>query len=101
MLIWYIPNAQDLTGVDADHNSTHDSVAGEELRATARRNVLKKLDTFPPGLKALYERMMQQISVSDDATLCKQVLASAALVYRPITLQELVALTKPLEDLQL
>jgi hypothetical protein len=71
----------------------------QELRATARRNVLKKLDTFPPGLKALYERMMQQISVSDDATLCKQVLASAALVYRPITLQELVALAEPLEDL--
>jgi hypothetical protein len=63
----------------------------QELRATARRNVLKKLDTFPPGLVALYERMMQQISVSDDAILCKQVLASAALVYRPITLQELVA----------
>ena len=71
----------------------------QELRATARRNVLKKLDTFPPGLKALYEQMMQQISVSDDATLCKQVLASAALVYRPITLQELVALAEPLEDL--
>jgi hypothetical protein len=69
------------------------------LRATARRNVLKKLDTFPPGLKALYERMMQQISVSDDAILCKQVLASAALVYRPITLQELVVLAEPLEDL--
>jgi hypothetical protein len=71
----------------------------QELQATARRNVLKKLDTFPPGLKALYERMMRQISVSDDATLCKQVLALAALVYRPITLQELVALTEPLEDL--
>jgi hypothetical protein len=71
----------------------------QELRATARRNVLKKLDTFPPGLTALYERMMRQISVSDDATLCKQVLASAALVYRPITLQELVALAEPLEDL--
>jgi hypothetical protein len=71
----------------------------QELRATARRNVLKKLDTFPPGLKALYERMMQQISVSDDAILCKQVLALAALVYRPITLQELVVLAEPLEDL--
>jgi hypothetical protein len=61
----------------------------QELGATARRNVLKKLDTFPPSLKALYKRMMQQISVLDDATLCKQVLALAALVYWPITLQEL------------
>ncbi|KAH6642109.1 vegetative incompatibility protein HET-E-1 [Boeremia exigua] len=71
----------------------------QELQATARRNVLKKLDTFPPGLNALYERMMQQISVSDDAELCKQVLALAALVYRPITLEELVALAEPLEDM--
>jgi hypothetical protein len=61
--------------------------------------VLKKLDTFPPGLMELYERMMQQISVSDDAILCKKVLASAALVYRPITLQKLVALAKPLKDI--
>ncbi|KAF3049143.1 hypothetical protein E8E11_004726 [Didymella keratinophila] len=71
----------------------------QELRATARRNVLKKLDTFPPGLTALYERMMRHISVSDDAILCKQVLASAALVYRPITLQELVPLAEPLKDI--
>ena len=34
----------------------------QDLQATARRNVLKKLDTFPPGLDALYERMMQQTS---------------------------------------
>jgi hypothetical protein len=57
-----------------------------DLEATARRNVLKKLDTFPPGLNALYERMMQQISASDDAEVCRQVLASTALVYRPTTL---------------
>ncbi|KAF2630201.1 beta transducin-like protein HET-E4s [Macroventuria anomochaeta] len=71
----------------------------QDLQATAKRNVLKKLDSFPPGLNALYERMMQQISVSDDAALCKQVLALTALVYRPITLDELVALTEPLEDI--
>ncbi|KAF2621979.1 hypothetical protein BU25DRAFT_452376 [Macroventuria anomochaeta] len=71
----------------------------QDLQTTARRNVLKKLDTFPPGLNALYERMMQQISVSDDAELCKQLLALAALVYRPVTLEELVALAEPLEDI--
>ncbi|KAF2625510.1 WD40 repeat-like protein [Macroventuria anomochaeta] len=71
----------------------------QDLQATARRNVLKKLDSFPPGLNALYERMMQQISVSDDAELCKQVLASIALVYRPITLEELVVLAEALEDM--
>jgi hypothetical protein len=42
--------------------------------------------------------MMQQISKTDDARLCKQVLAAVALVYRPITLEELVALVEPLED---
>ncbi|KAF1936956.1 HET-domain-containing protein [Clathrospora elynae] len=71
----------------------------QDLQATARRNVLKKLDLFPPGLDALYKRMMQQISESDDAELCKQMLALIALVYRPITLEELVALVKQLEDI--
>jgi hypothetical protein len=71
----------------------------QDLEKTARRNVLKKLNSFPPGLDALYERMMQQINVSDDAKLCKQVLASITLVYRPITLAELMALTELLEDI--
>ena len=70
----------------------------QDLEKTAKRNVLKKLKSFPPGLDALYERMMQQIGASDDDELCKQVLATIALVYRPITLQELVALAEPLED---
>jgi hypothetical protein len=70
----------------------------QDLEKTAKRNVLKKLKSFPPGLDALYERMMQQIGASDDAELCKQVLATIALVYRPITLSELVSLTELLED---
>jgi hypothetical protein len=70
----------------------------QHLRATAKRNVLRKLELFPPGLDALYERMMQQISKTDDAELCKQVLAAVALVYRPITLKELLTLVEPLED---
>jgi hypothetical protein len=70
----------------------------QHLRATAKRNVLRKLKLFPPGLDALYERIMQQISKTDDAELCKQVLAVVALVYRPITLEELVTLVEPLED---
>lgn len=71
----------------------------QNIDKTARRNVLKKLGTFPPGLNALYERMMQQISISDDSDLCRQVLALAALVYQPITLQELVALAESLQDI--
>ncbi|KAF2878163.1 NACHT domain-containing protein [Massariosphaeria phaeospora] len=71
----------------------------QDLEKTAKRNILKKLDSFPPGLNALYERMMQHIGASDDAELCKQVLASIALVYRPITLAELVVLTELLDDI--
>jgi hypothetical protein len=71
----------------------------QDLQVTAKRNVLKKLDSFPPGLDALYHQMMQQISKSDDAELCKQVLALIALVYRPLTLKELVALTEQLENI--
>jgi hypothetical protein len=70
----------------------------QDLENTRKWNALKKLQSFPPGLGPLYERMMQQISVSDDAELCKQILALEALVYRPITLDELVALIEPLRD---
>lgn len=41
---------------------------------------------------------MQQISASDDAELCEQVLASIVLVYQPITVAELVSVTELLED---
>jgi hypothetical protein len=71
----------------------------QHLQETAKRNVLKKLESFPPGLNALYERMMQQISKTDDGKLCKQVLATVALVYRPIALEELVTLVEPLETI--
>jgi hypothetical protein len=70
----------------------------QDLRVTANRHVLKKLALFPPGLDALYERMMQQMSQSDDAEICRCVLASTAILYRPVTVSELVALVAQLED---
>jgi hypothetical protein len=39
---------------------------------------LEKLNVFPPGLDSLYERMLDHICHSDDADLCKQILASTA-----------------------
>lgn len=51
----------------------------------------KKLTTFPPGLDAFYRRMMRQICNSDDAELCKGILAVVSVVYRPITLEELAS----------
>jgi len=71
----------------------------QDLQKTARRHVLKKIKLFPPGLDALYARMIQRISKSEDADLCKQVLAAVALVYRPISLEELAALVEQLEDI--
>jgi len=44
---------------------------------------------FPPGLDGLYKRMMNQITASEDAELCKRILAIVSAVYRPITLDEL------------
>jgi hypothetical protein len=71
----------------------------QDLEVTSKWNVLKKLNLFPPGLDSLYERMLQRINESDDAELCRRLLASIVLVYRPITLEELAALVEQLEDI--
>jgi hypothetical protein len=70
----------------------------QELERTANRHVLKKLAVFPPGLNDLYKRMMQQMSKSDDADTCRCVLASTAVLHRPVIICELVALLEQLED---
>jgi hypothetical protein len=70
----------------------------QELEKTANRHVLRKLAVFPPGLDDLYKRMMQQMSESDDANICRCVLASIAVLYRPVTIRELLALVEQLED---
>jgi predicted protein tyrosine phosphatase len=70
----------------------------QELKRTASRHVLKKLAVFPPGLDDLYRRMMQQMSESDDADTCRCVLASAAVLYRPVTICELITLVEQLKD---
>ncbi|KAF5250393.1 hypothetical protein FANTH_4426 [Fusarium anthophilum] len=59
---------------------------------------LAQLKSFRPGLNTLYKRMMDEIRVSDVAELCKQILAVASVVYRPITLKELKGLVESLED---
>jgi hypothetical protein len=70
----------------------------QDLKMTANRLVLKKLALFRPGLDDLYKRMMHQISESDNAEICRCVLASTAVLYRPVTVSELVALVEQLED---
>ncbi|KAJ5681613.1 NACHT-domain-containing protein [Penicillium maclennaniae] len=64
----------------------------QELATTPGWKAQKKLTVCPPGLDALYGRMMDQICKSEDAALCKDILAILSVVYRPITLDELTAL---------
>lgn len=64
----------------------------EELAKARPWNTPKLLTSFPPGLDSLYRRMLQQIRDSEDAELCNRILGLASTVYRPITLNELVAL---------
>jgi hypothetical protein len=70
----------------------------QDLASTPKWDVLKKLASYPPGLDPLYKQMLRQISESDRAEICRQVLASTAVLYRPVTVFELVALVEPLED---
>ncbi|KAJ6144961.1 hypothetical protein N7470_008856 [Penicillium chermesinum] len=63
-----------------------------------RINVLKKLKSFPPGLEALYGRMIGQVRESEDAELCKEILAIMSTVFRPITLHELTSFIELLDN---
>jgi hypothetical protein len=67
----------------------------QNLENIPRRRAVAKLSTFPPGLNSLYERMIAQLRSSDEGDLCKQILASIAVVYRPVTLKELAVLVMP------
>lgn len=63
-----------------------------------KRHSLAKLRKFPPGLDSLYARMMEQIGHSEDADLCKQILAVATIVRRPVSLDELTSLVEMPDD---
>jgi hypothetical protein len=63
----------------------------QELANIPRWKAQKKLMAFPPGLNALYKRMMDQIWNSEDTELCKRILAVVSAVYRPVTLDELAS----------
>ena len=71
----------------------------QNLEKIPRWSTLAKLNAFPPGLDSFYEQMMEQVCNSDNADLCKQILASIAIVYRPVMLKELTSLVEMLEDM--
>jgi len=63
----------------------------QELTYISGWKAQKKLTAFPPGLDAVYRRMMDQIHDPEDAILCERILAVVSTVYRPVTLDELVS----------
>ncbi|CAG8888278.1 unnamed protein product [Penicillium egyptiacum] len=70
----------------------------KNLARVPARNVRKKLENFPSGLDELYQRMLNQISESDDAEFCKHLLDITTTVYRPVTLDELASFIDLPED---
>ncbi|RYP75606.1 hypothetical protein DL771_002306 [Monosporascus sp. 5C6A] len=85
--------------LNADDTFLWVALVCQNLVQIPRWKVLAQLEAFPPGLDALYDRMMQHISSSDDADLCRHILALIAIVYRPVTLDELAYLCEQLEDM--
>lgn len=64
----------------------------QNLREVKPWHIMTKLRTFPPGLDAVYERMIQQIDETDDAASCKRILATVVVAYRLITIHEVTCL---------
>ncbi|WQF90411.1 Putative quinoprotein alcohol dehydrogenase-like superfamily [Colletotrichum destructivum] len=71
----------------------------QELEKTPRWKALQKIKTFPLGLDAFYERMVQQIRAAEDAELCGHILALVATTYRPPSLAECTTLIEECRDL--
>jgi hypothetical protein len=84
---------------NADNTFLWVALVCQDLKTTPEWNVLKRLALFPPGLDSLYKRMIDQISESNVAEICRQVLASTAILYRPVTISGLVALIEQLKEL--
>jgi hypothetical protein len=70
----------------------------QDLRSIPRWKVLAMLGTFFPELDSLYRSMLGQIDSLDDRSVHTDT-GLGAIVYRPITLQELVTLIEMLDDI--
>ncbi|EMT72371.1 Vegetative incompatibility protein HET-E-1 [Fusarium odoratissimum] len=60
--------------------------------------ILDILKGFPSGLKDLYRRIMQEVKDSRHASQCRDILAIATLVHRPISLGELSSSSQSLSQ---
>ncbi|KFY14076.1 hypothetical protein V491_06163 [Pseudogymnoascus sp. VKM F-3775] len=79
------------------------ALACKSLLNVTSRKTLSTLQKLPPGLEPLYQRMMEEISqVNDeeDRKFCLQILRSMCLVFRPLSVEELITTAKlPIEFL--
>jgi ankyrin repeat protein len=66
------------------------SVMGELSKKNTCEEIKQTLYSFPPGLKAIYNRMLRQIESSRQDTVSK-ILRWVTMALRPLTLQELTA----------
>jgi NACHT domain len=72
----------------------------ERVRAQKAKLLLQK---FSAGLEPLYERMMEQVqhqADEEDANLCKRILRSVTLAFRPLQLQEIAIFANLSDDPQ-
>ncbi|KAJ6009715.1 hypothetical protein N7522_004731 [Penicillium canescens] len=90
--------AQDYLVSNANGTFLWVALVCKELANVPKRHVLKKLDNLPPGLNDLYTRMLDQITESDDAEICKSLLSVTTTVYRPLTLDEIPSYIQMSED---
>ncbi|KAG5661347.1 hypothetical protein KAF25_005469, partial [Fusarium avenaceum] len=63
-----------------------------DTKVLRKGHTRRRLKSIPKGLDPLYGRMMEKISSSEDAEICREILALASVVYRPVTLAELETL---------
>jgi hypothetical protein len=67
-------------------------VCKELAKLRGVRHVRRVLEGFPPGLQAMYERMMSQIEQVDnaeDVDYCRRILAFVTLACRPLSIPEI------------
>ncbi|KAF4901526.1 Vegetative incompatibility protein HET-E-1 [Colletotrichum fructicola] len=60
----------------------------------SERHARIKVEEFPRKLNSLYERMLERTWESNDRDRCKRILAVVSIVYRPVTLLELMSLAE-------
>ncbi|KAH8819814.1 hypothetical protein F5884DRAFT_865459 [Xylogone sp. PMI_703] len=83
----------------ANANSTFLRVAlvCQNLESAEQWEAIEVLNESPPGLDALYARMMKHICNAISAKLYKQILATISVIFRPITVRELASLIEKLK----